>query len=283
LTIRAVGAIIGRVAVSTCATSGEARRLRSPDQKSSEGELMNLRKLFVVLFASAIAFVALTAIGAGSAAASTTEECHKEEVNLLVTSQHFLDENCTKKSGAEGIYHTAPVNEHAEITMKETKVPIVLEAEPAGAKLEVSCGSMMAKQTVSNITSEELMGFKGTISGGITLASCTVSKPTGCTIKPIETVPLTVTSEDLAGEVQRTLFAPKEGTKFATLTISGCAIAGSYTVEGKLRSQTIDIHSEEFGSKTGSELTIGKSPVIVLTTYCWVTEADNKPVVRELP
>jgi len=52
---------------------------------------------------------------------------------------------------------------------------------------------------------------------------------------------LSVTSEDL-GEVQRTLYAPKVGTKVGSFTVSGCALEGTYTIEGKLRSQTEHPH-----------------------------------------
>jgi hypothetical protein len=243
---------------------------------------MNFRKPLLVLLTSAMALVAISALSVSSAAASTTEECLKEKAGLLVTSQHFIDENCTKKSGAEGLFHTAPFNESALVTMKETLGPFVLEATLLGVKSEIKCEKTMAKQTVSNFETKEVMGFKGTISS-LVLSSCIVSKPAGCTMKPIETVPLTVTSEDLGEEVQRTLFAPTEGSKIATLTVSGCAVAGTYSIEGKLRSQTVDIHTEEFSAKSGSELTIAKNPVVPFFTYCWVTEADNKPIVRELP
>jgi hypothetical protein len=244
---------------------------------------MKLRKPFLLLFACALAFAAVNAIGVSTAAASTTEECLKEKPGLEMTSQHFEDENCTKKSGATGLFHTTSINGSSVITMKETKeVPISIEATLLEVKTVINCASTMAKQTVSNFELEkEVMGYKGTIPS-LVLSSCTVSKPSGCTVKPIETAPLTVTNEDLK-EVQRTLFAPSEGSKIGTLTVSGCAVAGSYAIEGNLRSQTVDIHTEEFSSKSGSELTIGKATAIPFFTYCWVTEADNKPVVKELP
>jgi hypothetical protein len=248
---------------------------------------MNLRKPLLVLSACAVAMIALSSFGVSAAAASTTEECRKEAVGEIFTSQHFSDENCTKKSGAEGLFHTTKLKPEAELTMKETKLPIVLETTLLGVSTVINCGSTMAKQTVSNY--EEMgetgpaFGFKGEINGGLQLSSCSVSKPSGCTVNPIESVPLNVSSEDLPGEIQRTLFAPKEGTKFATLTISGCAISGSYVVEGKLRSQTVDIHTEEASASSGSELSIAKVPVTTFVTYHWVTEADGRKVVRELP
>jgi hypothetical protein len=126
------------------------------------------------------------------------------------------------------------------------------------------------------------MGFVG--EGKMELSACKVNKPIGCTVKqPIETVQLSESSEDLAGEVMRTLFTPKEGSKLATITLEGCAIKGAYSLEGKLRSQTVSIETEEFSATSGSELTIGKAAVIIKTSFHDATASGGKTVVRETP
>lgn len=68
--------------------------------------------------------------------------------------------------------------------------------------------------------------------GTIKLPGCTVSKPVGCTVSPsIETVKLKGSSEDPL-ELMRTVFQPLEGSKLASITVSGCAIKGAYALEG---------------------------------------------------
>jgi hypothetical protein len=245
---------------------------------------MKLRKPLLVLCASAMAVVAFSAFSVSAASASSTEECKTEGFEEIVTSQHFADSACTKKTGAEGEFHTIKLKEKAELTMKETS-PIVISWSTAEFAAEIKCEKVMGKVTASNYQKEgkEALEFGFTGEASITLSACKVSKPVGCTVKSIETVPLKLSSEDLAKEVQRTLYAPKSGTKLASITISGCEISGTYALEGELRSQTIDLHSEEFGPSSGSKLTIEKSPVVIKGVICQVTEADNKPIVRELP
>jgi hypothetical protein len=241
---------------------------------------MTMRKLFQALFASAMLLVALSAFGVSSAAASTTEECKIPEGEELFTSQHFADSNCKEKTGAEGLFHTTLVGESSILKITKTS-PIFIEIEITGVPVEMTCETLSGTSTVSNYEEGAKHGFKG--EGNIQLSSCTVNKPVGCTVKPIESVALNVSSEDLEKEVLRTLFAPKEGTKFATVTLSGCAVAGTYSVEGKLRSQAPNINSEEFTATSGSELTVGKKPAMITGTYHEATAANGKTIVRELP
>jgi hypothetical protein len=243
---------------------------------------LHIRPLLTLL-AGALFIVAFSAIGVSSAAASTTEECKIPLEGEEFTSQHFSDENCEKKSGAEGLFHTTLVAPTSILITTKTS-PIVIWSEPsAGVKLKLACGSVGGTKTVSNFTEGEVRGFKG--EGSIVLSECSVQEPeAGCTVSPtIETVPLTLKSEDLK-ETQRTLFQPKEGSKVATFTVSGCALKGTYTIEGKFRSQTVTIHTEEFGPKTGSELTISKGiPIVLEWWYHEATKANGKLITRELP
>lgn len=243
---------------------------------------MTLRKPFLVLFAGALAVVAFGAFGVSSAAASTTHECKIPEVGELFTSGHFLDPNCEKKSGAEGEYHTTNVKESALLKRTNTS-PILIHWVPSGIEVEVKCETLGGTKTVSNYEKEGKFGFEG--EGTISLSGCTVSKPAGkgCTVKSFETVQLKESSEDLAGEVQRTLFVPKEGSKLATVTVEGCVIEGSWAIEGALRSQTVDIHTEEFSAKSGSELKTKSGPIFVTGSFHDATASNGKTVVRELP
>ena len=158
----------------------------------------------------------------------------------------------------------------------------MLGGKIAGVAWEVNCEEFGGTKTVSNIVVGELMGFIG--EGTILLSGCKVAKPVGCTMKStIETVTLSESSEDLKEEVLRTLFVPKSGTKLATITLEGCALKGSYPLEGKIRSQALSISTEEIGPSTGSELTLAGGPVVPFVTFHDATAANGKTVVRELP
>ncbi len=237
------------------------------------------RKMILALLACAAAVAALSVVGVSGAAASTTHEC-KIPGEESFTSGHFLDANCEKKSGAEGEYHTVPYSEST--TLKRTNTgKIVISGEVVSSPFELNCETLGGNKTVSNYEFGEVMGFVG--EGKILLSSCKMSKPAGCTLKStIETVQLSESSEDLK-EVLRTLFVPKEGSKLATITIEGCAIAGSYSLEGKLRSQAATIYSEEFTASSGSELTVAKKPAKLIGAFHDATEATGKTVARELP
>ncbi|HXF31802.1 MAG TPA: hypothetical protein VN522_09785 [Solirubrobacterales bacterium] len=230
----------------------------------------------VALFA-----VALSSFGVAGAAASTTEECKIPAEKEPATSKHFEDENCTKESGAGGLYHTTPVLGTQLVEWTKTS-PIVWSTQVAGLAVKFTCEAVGGVQSATNFEEKEKFGFKG--EGVIAFTGCAMQEPAGCTVNSkVESNKLTFASEDLA-EKQRVLYAPKEGTKVASFTISGCAIAGTYAVEGKLRSQTVDIHTSEIGPKTGSELTISKSTPIQLELWTHTVTAGTKTfVVTELP
>jgi hypothetical protein len=239
---------------------------------------MTVPKSLPALLGSALLILVFGVVGVSNAAASTTEECKIPEAGEVFTSQHFLDANC-EKANTEGEYHTTAVKPTALLTRTNTGL-VVAQAEIAGIPVEIKCETYGGTKTVSNFEEEGVMGFKG--EGKMQFSGCTVSKPAGCSIKSFETVTLSESSEDLK-EVQRTLFAPKEGTKLATLTLSGCALEGSYTISGKLRSQTANIHTEEFSSTSGSEATLGGKPIIFKFPFHDATAANGKTVTRELP
>jgi hypothetical protein len=241
-------------------------------------DLMALRKSLLAVLGSAMFIVALSVFGVSSAAASTTEECKVPAVGEIFTSRHFSDANCEKEN-TEGEFHTTAVNPNALLTRTNTGL-VVAQTEVLGTPFEVSCEKYSGNTTVSNFEKEGVMGFKG--EGKISISGCAVKKPAGCSIKPIETVTLTETSEDLK-EVQRTLFQPKEGTKLATVTVTGCAIEGSYALNGKLRSQTVNIHTEEFNASSGSEATLGGKSILFTFPFHDATVANGKTIVRELP
>jgi hypothetical protein len=75
-------------------------------------------------------------------------------------------------------------------------------------------------------------GSKAKTSGVLEFSGLTVDKPAGCSVEsPIKTKALT--GELVGGhEKKGKKTTPEEGEVFATIKVSGCAVAGSYNVKG---------------------------------------------------
>ncbi|HEY2715994.1 MAG TPA: hypothetical protein VGI73_07225 [Solirubrobacterales bacterium] len=240
---------------------------------------MTLRKRLVGLTACCM-FLAMLAIqGVSGAAASTTEECKIPAVGEKFTSKHFLDANC-ENANTEGEYHTTTVSESAWLIRTNTGI-VKIDWEVFASPAEINCATYSGNKFVTSYEKEGVRGFVG--EGTMILSGCKVIKPLGCFIsEPIKTVPLLETSEDL-GEVMRTSYVAKEGGYLATVKVEGCALAGEYSLKGTLRSQSANIHTEEFSATSGSEVKLGEWPVRFTFGFHDATEASGKTVVRELP
>jgi hypothetical protein len=139
----------------------------------------------------------------------------------------------------------------AQWTVEGAKIKA--EGEAASAKLKTGTsgtltGTLLGQEfvlTASALKSESGLlfqeGTKATFSGFLSFSGFTVHKPAGCKVKePIKTRELTGELVDHAGsEHAFARFRPseiKEGKKvfietFATVTVEGCAVAGSYQVK----------------------------------------------------
>jgi hypothetical protein len=243
---------------------------------------MTLRRSLLGLIGVALFAVAIGVFGVAGAAAQTTEECKIPAEKEPSTDKHFSDENCTKESGATGEYHTTPTIGTHLVEWTRTSPFIEWQTSIEKVAVKMTCEEVGGSQSATNFEEKEKHGFKG--EGVINFTGCIMKEPSGCTVSSkIESNKLTFASEDLV-EKQRVTYAPKEGTKFAAFTISGCSIAGTYTIEGKLRTQTVDIHTNEVGSKTGSELVIQKStPLLPFFTIHTITTGTKTFIVTELP
>ena len=102
-------------------------------------------------------------------------------------------------------------------------------------------GTLLGKKFV--LTAATLSSSSGTIfqegakakdSGFLEFSNLTVHEPAGCTVEsPIKTKALTSELVDHSGSADAyDKFFPEEGEVFATIKVSGCAVAGSYNVKG---------------------------------------------------
>jgi hypothetical protein len=241
---------------------------------------MTLQKRLLILITGALFVAAFNLIGVSSAAASTTEECKIPVAGEVFTSQHFEDSNC-ENANTGGEFHTTLIPPTSLLTRTNTII-IIISGTILETPVEIKCETYGGSKTVSNFEEKEVKGFKG--EGKMKFSGCKMAAPVGCTVsESFETVTLSESSEDLKEEVMRTLYAPKEGTQLASIKISGCAIAGTYPLKGKLRSQTVNIHTEEFSKTSGSETTLGGNTVDIIFTSHDATAANGKTVVRETP
>lgn len=131
------------------------------------------------------------------------------------------------------------------------------------------------------ITATTLSSSSGTIfqegtlakdSGILEFSGLSVDEPAGCKVKsPIKTKELTSELVDHAGnEHAYDKFFPETGEVFATVTIEGCAIAGSYNVKGKVYGEANKwatpaakqplAFSPAINTTLGGELTLGTKP-----------------------
>jgi hypothetical protein len=187
---------------------------------------------------------ALAAQGASAAPAKNTTAftCVKGGGAKDFKDAH-CDEKVTPETGEYG-HVVAPLNETTKVivTNEKTKngttesTPAVLKGELGGAKLEISCTKVSGEGTLTNEEPEaKTHGGKG--SGATQFSSCTVLKPSKCTIKPVE---VSATGEgleelgagknEMGGELR-----PPSGKIFVTITLEGesCALKGKpLEVEG---------------------------------------------------
>lgn len=190
----------------------------------------------------ALVFCALAAQGASAAEGKNTTayECVKGG-----GAKDFSDAHCDNNVGAgNGEYgHVVlPLNEKVSIsisnekTKNETKeaASTVLKGTIVGIKSEIVCKTVTGTGSLTNEEpSSKVHRVKGTVEAKFT--SCTAPKPAfGCKVKE----PIAVSSnvegvEGLgAGKNEMGLEFKPTGAHFASVTLEGCFIAGTYNTDG---------------------------------------------------
>lgn len=228
-------------------------------------------RLKISLAALMVCAASFGAFGVSNAAASTLHEC-KTTGEPGATAQRFEDSNCTKKLETGG-FQTVPLAGTAKVTAQGTSA-FVLSMAPLGIKNKITCNSMMSSgATATNAEVEGKMKVNGGASG-LEFSECAVNEPAGCTVaNPIKIKEITSVTEDLAGEVMRTKFAPKTGTEFVTITLGNCGLLnGGHTVNGVARSESEGVTTQRFSTTSGSALTFFGATATLTGTYQLFTE-----------
>lgn len=206
----------------------------------------------------------LSALYSSSATALTAHVCLKS----LGTEQGFTDSTCSVKS-AEGSWHTVKFSGRFPVSATLTPTTAGMnatEGEEAGTHVVVhgTLGGVNYQATCTGLSSpnSEAENSGGAIAGegSVKLSGCSMKKPTQCTIpETIESVALSVTSKE-----DKLTFAPKTGTAFVTISVSGekcpLALKGEKTVEGTAVATAASPTALEFTNESGSSLTLGGQP-----------------------
>jgi len=190
----------------------------------------------------ALVFSALAAQGAAAAEGKNTTAFTCVEGG---GEKDFSDAHCDNNVGAgKGKYgHVAlPLNEKVSIsisnekTKNETKeaASTVLKGTIFGIKSEIVCKTVSGTGSLTNEEpSSKVHRVKGTVEAKFT--SCTAPKPAlGCKVKE----PITVSSnvegvEGLGtGKNEMGLEFKPTGEHFATVTLEGCLVAGTFNTDG---------------------------------------------------
>ncbi len=175
----------------------------------------------------------------------------------------FSDAHCDKKvtAGTGKFGHVAiKVGEATPIvvtnagTKNETKeaAPIIQRGTILGVKSEIECKTLSGEGSLTNEEpSAKVHRVRGSITANFT--SCTVKKPAlGCKVKE----PISVSSsvegvEGLgAGGNEMGLEFKPTGAHFATLTLEGCIVAGTFNVDGTAIATGTPAPTEKFTGAT---------------------------------
>jgi hypothetical protein len=136
-----------------------------------------------------------------------------------------------------------------EGTSKGIKAHAVLKTGST-AKLEGEILGQKFKLTATTLSSKNGTIFqeatKAKDSGILVFSGLSVDEPVGCGVEsPIETKALTSELVEHSGSTRAyDKFFPEEGEVFATVKVTGCAVAGSYNVKGFVFGQ-----AEEWGKE----------------------------------
>lgn len=196
------------------------------------------RTIAGLLLLCALALCAFAAPSA-SAAGTTAFTCAPAEKGA-----GFEDTHCDKavESGAKYKHEAISPGKSTEITLTNQKTknattehtPSTLHGLLLGIKTNVTCTKVHGTGTLTNEEVKGVMRTAGTAT--IEHTECTVTEPSGCTVK--EPIVYSTKFESYEkGEEMGLLFTPKEGKAFGAITYNSkegqkCGIKGTFGIEG---------------------------------------------------
>jgi hypothetical protein len=195
--------------------------------------------------------------------------------------------NCVEKS-ATGTFETKPIETPKEVAATSTS-NFVLSTTVGGVNFVITCTSLEAMPTVTNVLTGEFMHVKDegvTRFTGCTvtapLKSCVVSNPApGGTKGILETVNLK--SDTTA--TGSTKFEPAAGTTFIEIEVSGCTVAalnGIKNVTGTATSSRETGITQAFTATSGSALFFGGQAATLTGKYHLATTTGGSGTLLSL-
>jgi len=149
-----------------------------------------------------------------------------------------------------------------------------VEMTISGIKTKITCTSASA--------TGELKESNKDANKASTLTGCKVAEPSGC--KTTETIKTAETKSELEVEGEKVFdkFVPTSGETFATVSIEGCAIEGTYKATGSSRCEVQNPNTEAvekecvFSASSGSKLKFGSNPATWIEKIILFLTGTNK-------
>jgi hypothetical protein len=220
---------------------------------------MNGRK--AVMGLAVLCALVFSAFAASSASANQAYTC--QPVTGQVGTVGFSDAHClTAATGLNVTHEHVLITENTNITgtnantAEGTTAARVskLRGTAAGVETEVQCTTVGGSGTMKN----EATWAEGT--GTINYSGCSVSKPAGkgCVVSggAVNTKELFATTKGLTNELE---FTPKEGTEFASITITSCSVSGlnnTFPVTGSIKGVTSGATTTSTHTETTAQNTL---------------------------
>lgn len=209
----------------------------------------------VLLAAIACLFAVGTATAIASEADTELHECAKEEGT---PKKRYSTSTC--------IPGTTTVNGEYTWKLVETPTPVPVEAVSASLfKLNTTIAGVKFGASCSFKGSGEVVNSGGAAIGSaisMTLTGCEVTEPAGKGCK----VEFKVASLKGASKEMNLTYSPTSGTKFATVTVSGCSVGtlnGEKEVTGTATSVVPEMGAQQFTAES-SALKLGGQPVTIV-------------------
>jgi hypothetical protein len=229
-----------------------------------------IRKFAICPLLICLAFAASASFGSSSAAAAATEKCTQDSPGLG-TSTFYENGECEDENNVSGKWHRLAVGGNWFTRLFDGSFD-KYNGTIAGVTVTFGCEKLVNSGGVAENVTEA--GAKKVLGKEMVLeySKCAMSAPAGCKIGESLKTGALKSVATTAKEVSSVKFEPESGTKIASLTITGCALAGTYPIAGSLTGVVPNTNQSkvEFTTTSGSALTIAGNSA----TYTGFTRAE---------